>query len=271
MDVTEKRSAVTRALGQHEKVCSAYGALLERSQSLSSWRGEKPKDPWLTEGHLAAGHTDLLEAQYELRNFLSRSFKRCKEAESSRLQVTKQVMAVILKCHGTCFQQQVTPFINELTRVINKIDPEHDVADLVVSANAHEDSALVLGTQRKEESLLMRGDLFSSPDIIRQGDLETWDSDLARWVGGHFVLTQAGYLYGFLGKDRCAPVPSTSLSLARCSFEQGDAPVFSIMEGGAGWTRGWRRSVKLRAPSVEECCEWAIAVREEIANLQGKG
>lgn len=269
-DVSEKRTVVSRALGAHERVCHSYGASLERGSSGGHWSADKAWDPWLTEGHLTARHSELLEAQFGLRNFLAMSFKRCKEEEVNRLSVTKQVVESIVRCHATSFEERVAPFVNDLTRVVGGLDPEKDVEDLIFSANTHEDFALALGTQKKEESSLRCGDLYSSPDIIRQGDLELWDSDENRWVGGHFVLTQAGFLYGMLGKDKACPIPSCTLSLARCSFEEGEAPVFSVTEGAAGWRMGRRRVVKLRAPSVVECCEWAIAVRDAIASLQGK-
>lgn len=49
---------------------------------------------------------------------------------------------------------------------------------------------------------------------------------------------------------------------------QGEAPVFNITESETMsfmtmFSRG--RTNILKAPSVEECCEWAIALREAIA------
>ncbi|KAI7845759.1 hypothetical protein COHA_000673 [Chlorella ohadii] len=71
--------------------------------------------------------------------------------------------------------------------------------------------------------------------------------------------------------------PVESLNLARCSFEQGEAPVFRIIEavpgglatlGGllsaaVGGGRG--RTQTLRAGGIEECMDWAIGIREAIA------
>jgi hypothetical protein len=49
---------------------------------------------------------------------------------------------------------------------------------------------------------------------------------------------------------------------------QGEAPVFNIIESEVGsiksmFSKG--RTNIFKAPSVEECCEWAIALREAIA------
>jgi hypothetical protein len=61
------------------------------------------------------------------------------------------------------------------------------------------------------------------------------------------------------------------LKLSRCEVEQGEAPVINLIEGGiASWlTRGSRKLV-LKASSVEEYCEWALALREAIAVATNK-
>lgn len=55
--------------------------------------------------------------------------------------------------------------------------------------------------------------------------------------------------------------------MARCAFEAGEAPIFNLVELGSG---GWlsikgSRKLTFKAPSIEDCCEWAIALRESIA------
>lgn len=88
------------------------------------------------------------------------------------------------------------------------------------------------------------------------------------------------------------------LALARCAFEAGKAPRFNIVEAprtssassssggkGSGWFNAMNamsamalaaatslrpRRLEFQAASVEECCEWAIAVREAIAVAAGK-
>lgn len=64
------------------------------------------------------------------------------------------------------------------------------------------------------------------------------------------------------------------LNLSRSSFEAGAAPAFHLVEAGSG---GWglvgrgSRKITLQAASVEECCEWAIALREAIALSSASG
>ncbi|CAD7696125.1 unnamed protein product [Ostreobium quekettii] len=266
-DIAASRSALAKALVLHERAAHAFGMSLDQGISRSH---DKQKDPWLTEGRLAAGHSELLEAQHSYRAFLADAFKRVRDAEAYRLVMIKSSMATVLRSHGPTYEEQVSPFVSELTRVVGEVSAEGEVEDLEEGANMHEDSALALGTQRKEEKTLMCGDLFSSPDIIRQGDLEMQAAGDSKWSKGHFVLTQSGFLYGFIGEARSGPVPTFSMALMRCSFEEGEAPVFSITDGGLGWMRGRGRTIRLKAPSVNECCEWAIVMRETIAILQGR-
>jgi len=62
------------------------------------------------------------------------------------------------------------------------------------------------------------------------------------------------------------------LRVVRCQFEQGEAPIFNIMEsGGGGWLNmKGNRKATFKAASVEECCEWAIALREAIAGAASR-
>ncbi len=87
------------------------------------------------------------------------------------------------------------------------------------------------------------------------------------------MLTRAGWLHHFESMQHACPI-ETPLNLSRCSFEAGAAPVFHLLEAGSG---GWglvgrgSRKVTLQAASVEECCEWAIALREAIALSSASG
>lgn len=68
----------------------------------------------------------------------------------------------------------------------------------------------------------------------------------------------------------------------RCAFEAGQAEArcFNLVEEPGGlreallgrWSLGGLkpRKVTFQAPSVDECCEWAIAVREAIGEATGK-
>jgi len=56
-----------------------------------------------------------------------------------------------------------------------------------------------------------------------------------------------------------------SMSLARASFDAGEAPIFRLVETSGGFFGGKSTKVTLRAPSTEECMQWAIDLREVIA------
>ncbi len=51
--------------------------------------------------------------------------------------------------------------------------------------------------------------------------------------------------------------------LYRCQFETGEAPEFNLVEMAPGMFSRSRRLI-FRASNVEECCEWAISLREAI-------
>lgn len=112
-------------------------------------------------------------------------------------------------------------------------------------------------------------ELFCSPEITRQGEMERWDPRTSTWSRRHFVLTRAGYLHCYERMSDAAKCDV--LKLSRCEVEQGEAPVINLIEGGiASWlTRGSRKLV-LKASSVEEYCEWALALREAIAVATNK-
>lgn len=70
----------------------------------------------------------------------------------------------------------------------------------------------------------------------------------------------------FLEEPRVSVVLSCSVNalwLCRCQFETGEAPEFNLVEMGPGMFGRSRRLI-FRASTVEECCEWAIGLREAI-------
>ena len=106
---------------------------------------------------------------------------------------------------------------------------------------------------------------LSLQPTCRQGEMARWASGTGRWADCHFVLTRAGFLHWFAEMGSLTPLDG--VSLARCSFEDGEAPGFRLIETS---TRLFAqpRTLVFRAPSVEDCCEWAIALREMIAQLK---
>lgn len=93
-----------------------------------------------------------------------------------------------------------------------------------------------------------------------------WITGTGKWSDCHFVLTRSGFLHWLT--DAESYVPLGSLNLSKCQFEAGEAPKFHIIETSAGFFAKAKRQL-FEAPSVEECCEWAIAIRESIAQHKG--
>lgn len=105
----------------------------------------------------------------------------------------------------------------------------------------------------------------------RQGDMARWLPVSNMWQECHFVLTRAGFLHWFHDMEHVRPLDC--LNLARCQFEAGEAPTFNLVENNTGrlwFVSNWLRTVAFKAPSVEDCCEWAIALREAIAAARGE-
>lgn len=86
-------------------------------------------------------------------------------------------------------------------------------------------------------------------------------------MDNHFVLTRAGFMHWFQSPDDVGPIDG--INLGCCQFEEGEAPEFKLLEGGVPAFGKWLgfkgRRFMFRASSVEECCDWAIALREAIA------
>lgn len=258
--LNDKRGALSKAIVGHESAC----------REVDPDVGKPPPgakiDPWLTEGKLAQGHTDLLDAQYTLRTFLASAFSHVRDAEAYRLQVTKHVMSSLMQSYGSAVVKMVTPYTTNLEKVVSVLDPDQEILDLMATADSHGSAASSLEVLHAEEESLRCGDLFSSPDIIRQGNLEVRESGSAHWYSSHFVLTQAGFLYWFSGK-KPGSVPTDSVNLAKSSFTGGDPPEFKILEGTQGLF-GSRRTVVFKAATIEDCCEWAISIRETLAEVK---
>lgn len=103
--------------------------------------------------------------------------------------------------------------------------------------------------------------------LCRQGQMARWVSGTGKWADCHFILTRSGFLHWLA--DAETVVPLGGLNLPKCHFEAGDAPKFNINEDQGGLF-GKSKRMAFEAPSVEECCEWAIAVRESIAAHKGR-
>lgn len=258
--LTDKRGALSKAIVGHENACRVTDPDCGKPPP-----GGK-SDPWLTEGKLAQGHTDLLQAQYTFRTFLASAFSHVRDAETFRLQVTKHVMESLMHTYGSAVMKLILPYTTNLEKVVNVLDPDQEILDLMATADSHGSAANSLEVLHAEEESLRCGDLFSSPDIVRQGTLEVRESGSPHWYPSHFVLTQAGFLYWFSGK-KPGSVPTDSINLAKSSFAGGDPPEFKILEGTQGLF-GSKRTIVFKAATIEDCCEWAISIRETLAEVK---
>ena len=80
----------------------------------------------------------------------------------------------------------------------------------------------------------------------------------------YFALTRAGFLHWFEGPEE-GSFPADFLQLAKCQFEAGEVPAFNLVEKSSGvalFGGGKSRLLCFRAPSIEECIEWAGAIKD---------
>lgn len=103
--------------------------------------------------------------------------------------------------------------------------------------------------------------------LCRQGQMARWVSGIGKWSDCHFILTRSGFLHWLADPQEVTPLGS--LNLPKCHFEAGEAPKFNINEQQGGFFSKGKRMC-FEATSVEECCEWAIAIRESIAAHKGR-
>lgn len=95
---------------------------------------------------------------------------------------------------------------------------------------------------------------------------------------GNIMATELGCGALFPHHDKCPPICIKNrcgeralhltglLCNCRCQFENGEAQAqeFNLIEVAAG-VFGRSRRLIFKASSMEECCEWAIVLREAIA------
>ncbi len=91
-----------------------------------------------------------------------------------------------------------------------------------------------------------------------------WDASNGMWVDCHFVLTRAGFLHWWKGTST-ELAPMDGVNLSRSAFEQGEAPIFKIIETAPGYFSRGHRKMSFKAQDVDECGDWVIALRESIA------
>lgn len=259
--VRSKRSALSKSKSRHQVAYKQMESIAEHRTA-----SRKIDDPWFTEGQMAHDYTQLISGQVNLKKALTSAYERVAEVEKQRLQVSKDVISSLVDSYGTTIDDCVVPFVRDINKALLVLDEDEEVTDLKKSKRNSQISEQALRMQYEEQETMKFGELFTSPDIIRQGPLQVLDEETRAWVNARFVLTKAG-LYWFL-TENTTPRPDDSLVLARTSIEQAKAPGLKLVQDGTSYF-SWKRAVILRASSIDEYCEWAIALREAIQNIIG--
>ncbi|KAI8473573.1 MAG: hypothetical protein J3K34DRAFT_410518 [Monoraphidium minutum] len=259
------RRQLAAAFTDHKTACEAFDAASGRAVPRSKVIRAPEQDPWATEGRLVREHRALQGWQNKERAFLKESFARVQTLEAQRVKLTQDVAASMADGYARALGP-LPGAAAALAPAASRIDGEAELAELHRVALDAASAAEALAARQAVSIDAASADLFCSPEILRQGPMEIWDPCGSAWRAAHCVLTRAGFLHWFAGMEEAAPLDV--LNLCRCQFEQGKAPVFNLLEsapGAVSWLSGRSRKVTFQAPSVDECCEWAIALREAIA------
>ena len=224
-------------------------------------------DPWLTEGQVAHDYTQLVSGQVSVKKALASAYENVTELELLRLHTSKNVISSLVQSYGSAIDECVVPFVTDINKALLVVDAEEEVVDLKKSKRNSQISEQTLRTQCADQETTKCGELFTSPDIVRQGVLQVMDEESRSWVNARFVLTKAG-LYWFMNENT-GPLPDDHLTLARTTIEQAKSPGLKLVQEGSRYF-SWKRGVILKAPTTEEYCEWAIALREAIQSANGR-
>lgn len=251
--------------GSSAKKRSGFGLTISR---LSGGMGAAPSgepDPWTSEAALVSAYGTLSVAASAERQVLVQSYDSVKRVEEQRLQLIKDGFNRFIR-HYRAVLLPMTQDLAEVASLTSAISTEAELADLADTMRMSEDTGRVLAERQAAVLGTAQQELLCSPDILRQGQMAWFDPVCRSWVDCHFILTRGGRLHWFGDLDGMQG--GDCITLARCGFEAGEAPVFSLVERGAPGKLLFparQRRLSFKAPTVEECCEWAIAMREAIS------
>ena len=302
-NVDGARKGLKAALAAHREACKSFDAALAERKIGSKSRGVEA-DPWIAEGRLVERQAGLQAAQTHQRRYLAGAFRRAGELERKRVDVGAGALAALLQLPRTVSLPEVAHAGEELAAALSAVDSEADLESFSAVANNSVRNGDALSARQQELVEHLWTELACSAEVVRQGDVDRYDALSNTWQCGYAVLTRAGFLHWFLtppghghdghdegegGHDdgtadsvttrkRSVPgawgpagAPASSLNLAKCEFEQGEAPAWRLIEVGGG-LNGWlgvsRRSLALRTTDVEACMDWAADLREVIAACQ---
>lgn len=281
--VDTARRTLKAALATHRDACRAFDVALLERQKVGSRSRAVEADPWVAEGRLVERQAELQGAQTHQRRYLAGAFRRVGELERRRVEATCNALAAILEMKGAHGAQRHVAYSEALTEALSEVDCESDLESFTATAGNSVRNGDALSARQSDMVDHMWRELFSSAEIVRQGDLhrlEESSGSKKEWARGYGVLTRAGFLHLFAfregepaGMTSCvwttAGGPMLSFNLARCEFEQGEAPSWRLIEAPAGGLNGWlgprARTVMLRTNDIDEAMDWAADLREVIA------
>ncbi|KAK9817288.1 hypothetical protein WJX72_012262 [[Myrmecia] bisecta] len=262
------RKALHQAFSDHQEACRTVDTLMIQRRHGRALKGSVELDPWLSETKVVEAHSMLHSAQSTERSYLADAYVRVKDTESKRIHIVQQVIDLFLESYRTGLAP-IKQDVTSLRKLVAQIDSEADLQQLGQAAAAAAETSQALAARQAETLESVSQELLCSPEIIRQGEMARWVSPSGKWQDCHFVLTRAGFLHWFRSMEDVAPMDC--LNLVRCQFEAGDAPCFNLIEQVASRVNLFQkgRVVSFKAPSWEDCCEWAIALREAISTAKG--
>ncbi|GAB4820234.1 hypothetical protein N2152v2_007280 [Parachlorella kessleri] len=293
--VEASRRALKAALAAHREACRAFDQVMaeQRRHAHSGGGGGRGRgleqDPWLSEGLLVEQQTTLQQAQHSERVYLSKAFQRVGDLERRRVGALQDVFSNMVQL----YRADSVPLQSDcqaLELALQQVDAEGDLGPFWQAAASAAATGGALSARQAETLDQISRELMASPHIVRQGEMERWEQGVGRWVPSLYVLTQAGFLHSFdsaaagatkqqnqRGNGRTWGGPATtpvtdSMNLSRCAFEQGEAPVFRLIETlpSLSLFGSKSRSRTLKAPSIEDCLDWAASIRDSIAAAGGR-
>ncbi len=167
--------------------------------------------------------------------------------------------------------------VGKMGSLASAIDVHAEMASIENAMQHTQQAGQAFAAKRHEAVEAAQQELLCSPEIIKQGGLARSTIN-GEWEECHCVLTKAGRLHWFADASSVGKEGGHAV-LSRCQFEEGDAPAFYLMESGLPIAKTLavlggapkQRRLGFKAASVEECCEWAIALREVIGGGGGGG
>ena len=276
--VEASRKGLKAALAAHREACRAFDAALMERQKVGSRSRSVESDPWIAEGRLVEKQAALQDAQSHQRLYLKGAFRKAGELERRRVDVACSALAALLEVPRATALPELAAVGERMALALHGVDCEADLDGFSAVAGNSIRNGEALSARQSELVRHLWAELTSSAEIVRQGEVQRYDAGKNVWSRGYAVLTRAGFLHWFaapgdgsaaVGAWGCSGAPLSSFNLARCEFEQGEAPEWRLLEGSGGGLNGWlaggKRALSLRTVEVEACMDWTADLRELLA------